>query len=104
MSQLLQNEDSFLRLVETPPMKEENAIAKPPDSAKPSVASQFITNEYKFIQQKLPYTPGNKRFILPILLLGLQVVFTVIIALFAKLTDDEAPNKKSSHVYPGFTI
>ena len=97
MSQLIQNEDSFLRLVETP--KEETANAKPP-----FIASQFITNEYKFIQQKLPYTPGNKRFILPILLLGLQVLFTVIIALFAKLTDDEAPNKKSLHVYPGIKI
>lgn len=53
-------------------------------------------NEYRFVHQRIPLRSGNLKFLLPILLIGFQVLFVVLFALFVNYSD-KADNSK----YPG---
>ena len=68
-----------------------SAISNPP--------ATIIANEYKFVHQRIPAKEGKLRFLLPVLLLGFQVVFIVLFAIFgnyANVTDAEKATKNYS--------
>ena len=68
-----------------------SAISNPP--------ATIIANEYKFVHQRIPAKEGKLRFLLPVLLLGFQVVFIVLFAIFgnyANVTDADKATKNYS--------
>jgi hypothetical protein len=56
------------------------AAAAAPVSPAPAAAP--VTNEYRFVHQRIPIKKGNLKFLLPILLLVFQVLFIVLFGVF----------------------
>lgn len=56
--------------------------AERPLSAMSQSVAQSPSNEYRFVHQRIPPRDGKLRFLLPVLLLGFQIIFIVLFALF----------------------
>jgi ammonium transporter Rh len=60
-----------------------------------------LSNEYRFVHQRIPPRQGKLRFLLPILLLSFQVLFIVLLAIFGSYKGDD--RAKVSSTYPLFS-
>lgn len=63
---------------------------------KSSHQSNDQPNEYRFVHQRIPLRTGNLKFLLPALLIGFQLFFIILFAVFVNYSDN-ADNSK----YPG---
>lgn len=80
--------------VQTTPVIIASVINKSPLQSKYSSNDQ--PNEYRFIHQRIPPKTGSLKYLLPILLIGFQIIFIVLFALFANYSD-----KTNNAKYPG---
>ena len=94
-----------LKVVQVSPGRQASAPASPGpaaatggDDAAGKQPGQTLSNEYRFVHQRIPPREGKLRFLLPILLLGFQVVFIVLFAIFGHYANDG--NDKVSRTYP----
>lgn len=96
-----------LKVVQVSPGRQAPALASPgaaqaagDDTGKQGQVGQTLSNEYRFVHQRIPPREGKLRFLLPILLLGFQVVFIVLLAIFGHYANDG--NDKIARTYPLF--
>lgn len=69
----------------------------------PSAEQAPISNEYRFVHQRIPPKEGKLRFLLPALLLGFQVVFIVLFAVFGNYSSS-VQNEPLNPKYPSKKI
>ena len=94
-----------LKVVQVSPGRQASAPVSPgaaqgavDDASKQGQVGQTLSNEYRFVHQRIPPREGKLRFLLPILLLGFQVVFIVLLAIFGHYANDG--NDKIARTYP----
>lgn len=75
--------------------------SRPLSTVSNQTPAPVITNEYKFVHQRIPPREGKLRFFLPVLLLTFQVIFIVLFAVFASYS--VGPLEKKTNHYAMFT-